>query len=404
MKKTSFICLLLFLSLPVWAQYKYDNVLFKTVFPQDLCKELAKQTGYILLDVRSPGEYADTSAMGLNLGHLKDAVNINVRELDKRLAEIANYKDRPVFVYCSHSQRSRRASKMLADSGFTNVLNINGGMTAIRQLTADECLQHLVQTKLDYDLISAETLCKKLSAGNNIFVLDVRPDSAYLHKTTDAKINAFGTFANSTHIALTDLASRITELPLNKDIIIIDIFGDDAAKAAQMLKQKKFKKVSVLVEGIDRFLLTDSRTLLCKPGMYISPVPYHIISVPELGIFVQTKKDRLVLDIRSREEFANKHTNYWMNIGHMVNAVNIPVAELNDKSCSIENFKTKPVLLYSFGSGSAVYEAAGILAKKGFTDINILAGGLFDIRWTAANIKGNTALAQLVENVPAERL
>src|SRR5258706_14765695 len=116
----------LFISMAANSQFKNDNVLYKTVDPADLCATLEKNKGYILLDVRSPAEYADTSTFAsYNLGHLKGARNIDVGQLGKRLSEIQEYKDQPVFVYCSHSQRSRRAGKMLADSGFTQIFNIN---------------------------------------------------------------------------------------------------------------------------------------------------------------------------------------------------------------------------------------------------------------------------------------
>ena len=60
----------------VQAQYKNDNVLYKTVYPQDFCKELEKTPGYVLLDVRSEGEFRDTStSYGLNIGHLDGALN-----------------------------------------------------------------------------------------------------------------------------------------------------------------------------------------------------------------------------------------------------------------------------------------------------------------------------------------
>ncbi len=66
----------------VRAQYKNDNVHFSTVDPSDLCATLDRNKGYLLLDVRSPGEHDDTSSFtALNIGHLKGAKNINVREL-----------------------------------------------------------------------------------------------------------------------------------------------------------------------------------------------------------------------------------------------------------------------------------------------------------------------------------
>jgi rhodanese-related sulfurtransferase len=80
--------------------------------------------------VRTPGEFRDTSASAsLNIGRLKGAVNIDVNEVKNRLDEIRAYKNKPVFVICSHSQRSRVCSKLLADSGFTHVINVNGAMT-----------------------------------------------------------------------------------------------------------------------------------------------------------------------------------------------------------------------------------------------------------------------------------
>ena len=63
---------------------------------------------------------------GMNIGRLKNAKNIDVRQFGSRLSELQDFKNRPVFVYCSHSQRSRRASKMLADSGFTRVSILMG--------------------------------------------------------------------------------------------------------------------------------------------------------------------------------------------------------------------------------------------------------------------------------------
>src|SRR5437868_4231255 len=108
--KRSFFLLLSFASLTVQAQFKADNVKYTTVFPEDLCKTLMASKGYLLLDVRSPGEFDDTSsANGLNIGHLKNATNINITQLPQRVQEISSYKDQPVFIYCSHSQRSRRA-------------------------------------------------------------------------------------------------------------------------------------------------------------------------------------------------------------------------------------------------------------------------------------------------------
>jgi rhodanese-related sulfurtransferase len=403
-KLCTFICFAGFTCIS-FAQYKNDNVLYKTVFTQDLCNEINNNPGHLFLDVRSPGEYADTSSMGMNLGRFKNAVNIEVRNLGKRISEISNYKDKPVFVYCSHSQRSRRASKMLADSGFTRVYNINAGMTGLRQLPAEDngCLYKKLESKNAYSIISAADLCNKISKkGNNIFLLDVRSDSSFKHISLDARINAYGYFKNSTNIPLANLETKLSEIPADKEIIIIDLYGDDGAKAAELLSRKNYSQVRVLIEGIDRLLNTDSRGLRCLSTAYISDLPYRIINAQELKPFLETTKEYLFLDARTTEEFTNQHKNYWQNQGHLANAVNIPAAELEKQWAKIENYKTKPVIVYVFSSGKEAHESARKLVKNGFTNVMVLQGGVFNVGWTAANIKGFSSLAALRVNVPPE--
>jgi rhodanese-related sulfurtransferase len=405
MKKIFLLHAILFSAIPGFSQFKNDNVLYKTVYPQDLCAELMQSKGYLLLDVRSKGEYEDTSSSpGYNLGHLQNAYNINIRELGGRISEIQAYKDKPVYIYCSHSQRSRRASKMLADSGFTNIINVNGGVTAIRQLPEENCLKDYLVSTTGYNIIALQSFCKKLAAGSKTFVLDVRSDSAFRRIDHNANVNSFGHFKNSINIPLAELKNRLSEVPADKDIVIVDLFGDEAARAAAILRDNNHKNVSMLLEGMDRLYFTDSKDLSCIKNYYSSPVKYKMMSTYDFKRFAEKNTGYLTLDVRPQEEFTNKHKDYWRNIGHLVNAVNIPSVELESNINSIENYKNKPVIIYTFSGSKEVHEAAGILISKGFTDVNILAGGLFNIRWTANNVSGNTSLTKLVVDIPVENL
>ena len=387
-------------AIAVQAQYKNDNVSFKTVDWTNLCNVLQNNKGYLLLDVRSPGEYGDTSQYAsLNIGHLKGAENISVQQLSNRLSEIDSYKNKPVFVYCSHSQRSRRASKMLSDSGFTNVYNINGGMTAAYYTNAKDkdCLQSLIVTTDKYNVISAADICKKLSANpGNVFLLDVRSDSAFRHISTNAQENAYGIIKGSTNIPLAELESKLSTIPRNKEIIVTDLSGGDAAKAATLLKEKGFEKVSTLIEGIDRWLSENSDA--CE-NLYVSPVSYRIMNSTAFVNAVRGNKDGLVLDIRGADEFANKHKDTWRNVGHIKNAINIPGTELSQRLSEISAYKNKPIFLYDFSGSTALFESANLLAQQGFTNINLLVNGLFDIRWAAANLN-QPSLKDIITDVP----
>src|SRR5439155_27192635 len=79
-------------------QFKADNVKYKTVYPEDLCNTLKANPDYVILDVRSDGEYHDTTSMAesLNIGHLKNAKHIDIRQLPGRWKELSAYKDRPL--------------------------------------------------------------------------------------------------------------------------------------------------------------------------------------------------------------------------------------------------------------------------------------------------------------------
>ena len=65
--------------------------------------------GARLVDVRTPEEF--------EAGHISGAVNIPVRELDRRLAELEP-KQRPVVVYCRSGARSSAAARVLKQSGY----------------------------------------------------------------------------------------------------------------------------------------------------------------------------------------------------------------------------------------------------------------------------------------------
>lgn len=74
----------------------------------------------LVLDVRTPTEFKK--------GHLEGAVLIPVQELQKRLPELAAYKDKDILIYCATGNRSTVASKILIDNGFMKVTNMRYGI------------------------------------------------------------------------------------------------------------------------------------------------------------------------------------------------------------------------------------------------------------------------------------
>ncbi len=82
--------------------------------------ELIKNIDPLVLDVRTPGEYAS--------GHLENSLLVPVQVLQAELGQLGTDKDKPIFVYCRSGNRSTVASKVLLDHGFTNVVNLRHGI------------------------------------------------------------------------------------------------------------------------------------------------------------------------------------------------------------------------------------------------------------------------------------
>ena len=404
MKRLLFVCFTFLLAVQAFPQYKNDNVAFKTLDWTELCNTLKNNKGYLLLDVRSKGEFSDTSSFAqLNIGHLKDAVNISVQELSKRLSEINADKNRPVFIYCSHSQRSRRAGKMLADSGFTHLYNINGGMTALYYSNAktNPCLKELLVSQNSYDVLSATEVVQKLDKGpGKIFILDVRSDSAFKHISTDAKVNAFGSLKGTVNIPFESISDKLSAIPHDKEIIVTDIYGREASKTATLLRSKGYEHVSVLLEGLERWQAEENPNAANKSKWYQPAVSYKLLNTLGFNEWIQSHPDGLILDVRTTDAFGNTHKDAFRNIGHVKNARNIPAAEIDAQIAGLAAYKNKPVVIYSFSGDPDSHKVAQALVKDGFTDVQVLITGLFDIRWTAHNIKGMMFLQDLVTDVP----
>jgi rhodanese-related sulfurtransferase len=102
---------------------------FKSIGPEEVCDYISKHPEVVVLDVRTKEEYEGTTD---EYGTLKDALNIPVQDLEKRMLELNKMKDKEIIVYCSHSRRSPRASYLLTQRGFKNVTNMEGGMSTMK--------------------------------------------------------------------------------------------------------------------------------------------------------------------------------------------------------------------------------------------------------------------------------
>lgn len=76
----------------------------------------------LVLDVRSAEEFAT--------GHLPNAKNIPLKELDSRIKEIEKSKTHVVITVCASGVRSSSAVSILNKAGFEKAFSLDGGVAA----------------------------------------------------------------------------------------------------------------------------------------------------------------------------------------------------------------------------------------------------------------------------------
>lgn len=92
-----------------------------TLPPADFA-ELAAGAGVVLLDVRTPQEFAE--------GHLEGAVNLDVSGPDFATGLAALDPDATYAVYCRSGNRSQTALGLMAQAGITSAADLAGGIGA----------------------------------------------------------------------------------------------------------------------------------------------------------------------------------------------------------------------------------------------------------------------------------
>ena len=74
--------------------------------------------GYVILDVRTPEEFA--------AGHIAGAILIPDYEIREKAESILTDKDQLILVYCRSGRRSKNAANELATLGYTNIKEFGG--------------------------------------------------------------------------------------------------------------------------------------------------------------------------------------------------------------------------------------------------------------------------------------
>ena len=95
-----------------------EEITYRQINMDEAITMMEKETGYIILDVRTPEEFADK--------HIPGAINIPNETIGtEKIPELPD-KDQLILVYCRSGNRSKQASEKLVALGYTNIVEFGG--------------------------------------------------------------------------------------------------------------------------------------------------------------------------------------------------------------------------------------------------------------------------------------
>lgn len=94
------------------------------VQPEDVKRAIDAREDFVLLDVRSSGEYAR--------GRITGSINCSVERVAHDVADLIPDKHAKVYVYCLCANRSEIATAIMRKLGYTDVWNMEYGLLGWR--------------------------------------------------------------------------------------------------------------------------------------------------------------------------------------------------------------------------------------------------------------------------------
>ena len=91
---------------------------YEQITPDEAKALMDSEEGYIILDVRTPEEFAER--------HIAGAILIPDYEIGEKAESILTDKEQLILVYCRSGRRSKNAANELATLGYTNIKEFGG--------------------------------------------------------------------------------------------------------------------------------------------------------------------------------------------------------------------------------------------------------------------------------------
>lgn len=144
-------------------------------------------------------------------------------------------KDTPVVLYCRTGNRSEQAAAWLAQQGYTNILNLRGGIVLWYRMG------------LPVEAVYATTLFKEVGPEGALALVE---DGAFVVDVRETWEYQGGHIPKAVNIPLSTLPTRLFELPKDRIILLVCNSGNRSGMAAEFLVNQGFDSEKVVnLEG-----------------------------------------------------------------------------------------------------------------------------------------------------------
>ena len=157
--------------------------------------------GFTVIDVREQGEW--------DAGHVRGAALLPLGELREAIGSVVPERDAPVLVHCAVGSRSERAAAVLAEMGYTNVVNLKGPIARWKELGGDWVEPYAPLSPAQQRRYARQTLIPEIGQAGQ-------------RRLLDAKVLLIGAGGLGSPVALYLAASGIGTIGLVDDDVVVE--------------------------------------------------------------------------------------------------------------------------------------------------------------------------------------
>lgn len=220
------------------------------------------------------------------------------------------------------------------------------------------------QTTVGYQNIDEKETEKLVDNTTDVLVIDVRSDDEYERGHLRNAINLpYDNEFNSELMEITDYR--------DKTVLVYCQTGNRSEKAAKELVDNGFKNVKNATKGIGEYdyTLVKVENITGKEAEKIINDAKH--DKVDYEDDYDGNDDLIIIDVRNQKDFNN---------GHIENAINIPLENIDSKIDELNKYKNNEIIVYST-TGKRSEKACEMLVNNGFRDVSNVVDGVSEYNY-----------------------